>query len=193
MTLRPLRYGPEGVVLLDQRVLPTREEDVVCTSVEQVAHAIEALVVRGAPAIGCTAALGIALAARESTATGLADLEAELAAAHERLAATRPTAVNLFWALDRMAMRGRTLLERADASPQSVTAGLDREARAIVAEDEATCRAIGEAGASLVPEAARILTHCNAGALATAAYGTALGVVRAAVEARRDRSSKARV
>jgi len=185
VTLRPLRYGREGVVLLDQRALPEREEEVVCATVEQVARAIEQLVVRGAPAIGCTAALGIALTARESRAADLAGLEADLEAAHERLAATRPTAVNLFWALDRMAARRRALAREPGASRASLVAGLEAEARAIVAEDEATCRAIGKAGVPLVPDGARILTHCNAGALATAAYGTALGVVRAAVEADR--------
>ena len=172
-----LRWSDEGVLLLDQRLLPEREEVLVCRSLEEVACAIEDLVVRGAPAIGCTAALGMALAAHESRDQGEAAFAAALDRAHERLAATRPTAVNLFWALERIATRRRQLRVR---SPDEVASALLEEALAIVDEDAETCRALGQAGAGLVPDGARVLTHCNAGALATAAYGTALGVVRAA-------------
>jgi methylthioribose-1-phosphate isomerase len=177
-----VRWSEQGVVMLDQRLLPEREEYLVCTSVEEVARAIETLAVRGAPAIGCAAAFGAARAAWVSTARDGAALAADVEAALRRLAATRPTAVNLFWALERM--RGRLGAERG-ASPAALRAALLQEAEAILAEDIAACRALGRAGAALVPDGARILTHCNAGALATGGYGTALGVVRAAVEAGR--------
>ncbi len=176
-----LGWGEEGVLLLDQRALPEREEVLTCRSLEEVARAIEELVVRGAPAIGCTAALGVALAARVSRALGPAAFAAALDQAHERLAATRPTAINLFWALDRMAARRAEAAARGDAS-EAIAAALLAEALAIVEEDGEICRRLGHAGVELVPDAARILTHCNAGALATSAYGTALGVVRAAFE-----------
>jgi methylthioribose-1-phosphate isomerase len=180
-----LGWSEEGVVLLDQRRLPEEERYLTLASVEEVAEAIEALVVRGAPAIGCTAALGVARAAVTSRAEGLAELAEEIAAAVERLARTRPTAVNLFWALGRM----REAAARAGAAPGasvgSVGAALVRAALALVEEDRAACRALGRSAAELVPEGARVLTHCNAGGLATAGYGTALGVVRAAVEAGR--------
>ena len=178
-------WSDEGVRMLDQRVLPEREEYLTLETVEAVAQSIESLAVRGAPAIGCTAALGVALAARRSRATDLAALGVELEAARERLARTRPTAVNLFWALGRMAECEAAAREAAGASPKSVAAALLEAALEIVREDEASCRAMGRASLPLVEEGARILTHCNAGALATAGYGTALGVVRAAFEAGR--------
>jgi methylthioribose-1-phosphate isomerase len=178
-------WSEEGVVLLDQRLLPSEERYLTLRSVEEVARAIEDLAVRGAPAIGCTAALGLARAAVACDAADLDTLERELDAASERLARTRPTAVNLFWALGRM----RDVVRRAVAAPEATVAGvrdvLVREARALVAADVEACRAIGRASLELVPEDARILTHCNAGGLATAGYGTALGVVRAAFEAGR--------
>ncbi len=176
-----LRWSDDGVVLLDQRVLPEREQYLVLDDVEGVATAIEDLVVRGAPAIGCTAALGVALAARihqEEKGAGFAEA---LGAAEERLARTRPTAVNLFWALERMRRVWAPALD-AGSAPAEVATALLAEAHAIVAEDVESCRSLGAAGASLVPDDATVLTHCNAGALATAGYGTALGVIRAAVE-----------
>jgi methylthioribose-1-phosphate isomerase len=180
-----LRWSDEGVVLLDQRRLPAEEVYLVARSTEELARAIEDLAVRGAPAIGCAAALGMAWAARASAARDLAALRAALAAARERLARTRPTAVNLSWALARM----DAALERACAEPgasvASVVARLEAAARALLEEDVTTCRALGRAGLVLVPDGARVLTHCNAGALATGGYGTALGVVRAAHEAGR--------
>ncbi len=172
-------------MLLDQRRLPEREEYLVCASVEEVARAIETLAVRGAPAIGCAAAFGVALAARASQARDGAALGREVEAAAARLAATRPTAVNLFWALERMRRRLATALVVPGASPAQLRAALLAEAEGILTEDVAACRALGRHGAALVPDGARILTHCNAGALATGGYGTALGVVRAAVEAGR--------
>jgi methylthioribose-1-phosphate isomerase len=142
-----------------------------------VADAIRTLVVRGAPAIGVAAAFGVVLAARTSVATSFETLMADLDVAFKGLASTRPTAVNLFWALDRMRRTGEAL---ADRPLDVVRARLLAEAQTILDEDLAANRALGEHGAALVPPRARILTHCNAGALATAGYGTALGVVRSA-------------
>lgn len=180
-----LRFDGDAVVLLDQRRLPREEVYLHCRDLESVAQAIETLAVRGAPAIGCAAAFGLALVAAASPARDLAELRAALADASERLARTRPTAVNLFWALGRM----RELLDAACAEPGAalpgVRARLAAAAQAIHDEDIASCRALGQHGVALVPDGARILTHCNAGALATAGYGTALGVVRAAHEAGR--------
>ena len=175
---RTLEWREDGLALIDQRALPEREEIVLCRSVAEIAAAIEDLVVRGAPAVGCTAAYGIAIAARRAVEAGL-DLSGEVASARTRLAATRPTAVNLFWALDRMMARFETV---RTASPVEAARTLLAEACDIEHEDAEACRRIGRAGRDLVPDGASVLTHCNAGALATAAYGTALGVVRAAVE-----------
>jgi methylthioribose-1-phosphate isomerase len=144
-----------------------------------VAEAIRTLVVRGAPAIGCAAAFGLVLAARQSLAEDTDGILRDLEEAEKGLASTRPTAVNLFWALDRM--RRVAHAERARPVPD-FRARLLAEAQAILEEDLAGNRALGAHGAALVPEGARILTHCNAGALATAGYGTAVGVIRAAHE-----------
>lgn len=181
MSWRTLRWDDGAVVLLDQRALPERESELACRSVEEVARAIEELVVRGAPAIGCTAALGVALAAQCSSARDLAALARDLSHARARLLRTRPTAVNLSWALARMQACEMRAGGEPGASVASLSTALLAEARAIVVEDERICRALGRNGAELVPDPARVLTHCNAGALATAGYGTALGVVRAAV------------
>ena len=170
------------VVMVDQRKLPAQEVYVRCKTAADVARAIKSMVIRGAPAIGVAAALGIALGMRKSTATGTQKFAAEFFKLCELMAATRPTAVNLFWAIERMkrvfaaaAQEGRSVDEMKD--------DLDRQAKAIHDEDIANCRAMGAFGAEVVPAEARILTHCNAGALATAGYGTALGVIRGAVEA----------
>ncbi|HTF34570.1 MAG TPA: S-methyl-5-thioribose-1-phosphate isomerase [Myxococcota bacterium] len=180
-----LRWSEDGVVLLDQRRLPLEEVYLTLGSVEEVAKAIESLAVRGAPAIGCAAALGVARAACVSEARDLVALRADLDAAVARLSRTRPTAVNLFWALGRMGELADAALAEPDASVESVRDRLVAAAQRLLAEDVTVCRAIGLAGLPLVPEGARILTHCNAGALATAGYGTALGMVRAAFEAGR--------
>ena len=177
--------SPAAVELLDQRRLPSEEVYLRLESVEDVAQAIETLAVRGAPAIGCAAALGVAQAAVTSAASGVGALRADLDAAIERLSRTRPTAVNLFWALGRMREAIESAAARPGADAGDVRARVGAAACALVAEDERICRDLGRAGADLVPDPARILTHCNAGALATAGYGTALGVVRAAVEAGR--------
>ena len=170
---------PSGCVLrlLDQTLLPNREAVLDLVTVPGICEAIRMLRVRGAPAIGCAAACGVAVAASRSQAQSLSGLRDELREAIAALAATRPTAVNLFWALERM----RAVVEAADDAAELVRA-LAREAEAIIADDLDRCRRIGRHGATLIPDHARILTHCNAGALATAGYGTALGVIRAAHE-----------
>lgn len=175
--ITPVRWAGDRLVLLDQTRLPGAEVERDCGRWEDVADAIRSLVVRGAPAIGVAAAFGVALAAQSSRATDLASLLSDLETAIKGLAATRPTAVNLFWALERM--RRVALGERRGAL-DAVRRRLVAEAQAILDEDVAANRAMGDHGAALVPAAARILTHCNAGALATAGYGTALGVVRSA-------------
>lgn len=177
--IAPVRWSAGRLVLLDQTVLPGAETEREYGRWEDVADAIRRLVVRGAPAIGVAAAFGVALAAGESRATTFDGLLADLETAIKGLAATRPTAVNLFWALERM--RGAALAARGSPLDQ-VSARLVAEAQKIRDEDIAANRAMGAHGAGLVPSGARILTHCNAGALATAGYGTALGVVRAAHE-----------
>jgi methylthioribose-1-phosphate isomerase len=171
----------EAIVMVDQRKLPTREVYVHCRTAVEVARAIRTMVIRGAPAIGVAAAMGIALGARKSKATGTQKLAAEFQKMCVLMAATRPTAVNLFWAIDRM-KRSFAAGAQAGESADQLRERLDREAQAIHDEDVSSCRAIGAFGAAVVPDGARILTHCNAGALATAGYGTALGVIRGAVE-----------
>lgn len=170
------------VVMIDQRKLPAQEVYVRCKTAPQVARAIKSMVIRGAPAIGVAAAWGIALGMRRSAATGTQKFAAEFQKTCDLIAATRPTAVNLFWAIDRM-KRSFAAGAQAGESVDQLKDRLDRESDAIHDEDVASCRAMGAFGAAVVPADARILTHCNAGALATAGYGTALGVVRGAVEA----------
>ena len=169
-------WEDEAVVLIDQRRLPAEEVFLRCRDSGEVAAAIKQMAVRGAPAIGVAAALGIALGVRRCPAEGPA-LGAELDRVCAELGATRPTAVNLFWAIERM----RACFARlAAAGGAELRDGLLREALAIRSEDLEACRRMGDLGAELLPDAARVLTHCNAGALATAGYGTALGVVRSA-------------
>jgi methylthioribose-1-phosphate isomerase len=180
-----LAWSEEGVVLLDQRRLPAEEVYLTLRGVEEVAAAIESMTVRGAPAIGCAAALGVARAALTSAARDPKELRRELAGAFRRLAHTRPTAVNLAWALGCMQRALDAAVEEDGASLASVRQRLVERAQRLLQDDVQVCRAIGRAGLDLVPEGSRILTHCNAGALATAGYGTALGMVRAAVEAGR--------
>jgi methylthioribose-1-phosphate isomerase len=177
--IAPVRWEGDRLVLLDQTKLPVEEVERACAAWPEVADAIRTLVVRGAPAIGVAAAFGVVLAARASRATTHAALLADLEEAIKGLAATRPTAVNLFWALDRMR---RLVVASAPLPLGTLRDRLLEEAQAILAEDLAANRAMGAHGAALVPDGARLLTHCNAGALATAGYGTALGVIRAAHE-----------
>lgn len=174
MPLSPYRWSGRRLWILEQRDLPGRRRFFACRTAADVARAIRDMSVRGAPAIGNAAAFGLALAARERVFRRPEDLVRHLEKARALLAATRPTAVNLFWALERMARLWRT------APDARLPARLEREARAIHAEDLAGCRRIGAAGAGLLPRGAVVLTHCNAGALATAGHGTALGVIRSA-------------
>jgi len=179
--LPTIEWDADGVVMIDQRKLPGAEIYVTCRTPKDVAKAIKTMVIRGAPAIGVAAAMGLALGVRQSRMTGTTRLAGEFYKLCEMMAATRPTAVNLFWAIDRM----KRVFAEAAGSGQSVDqikVTLEHEARLIHDEDVASCRAMGAHGASLVPQNARVLTHCNAGALATAGYGTALGVIRGAVE-----------
>jgi methylthioribose-1-phosphate isomerase len=180
--LPTIEWKDGAVVMIDQRKLPGVEAYVTCRTAPQVAKAIKTMVIRGAPAIGVAAAMGLALGVKESKVTGTQKLATEFYKLCEVMADTRPTAVNLFWAIDRMK---RVFAEAATngASVDQIKARLEQEAHAIHDEDLASCRAMGAHGATLVPQTARILTHCNAGALATAGYGTALGVIRGAVDA----------
>jgi methylthioribose-1-phosphate isomerase len=179
--LPTIEWKDDAIVMVDQRKLPGTEIYVRCTTAKDVARAIKTMVIRGAPAIGVAAAMGIALGMKRSTATGTKQFVTEFQRVCDLMAATRPTAVNLFWAIERMK---RTLADAAQRglSVAELKVRLEDEARAIHDEDVHSCRTMGAHGASLVPESARILTHCNAGALATAGYGTALGVIRAAAE-----------
>jgi methylthioribose-1-phosphate isomerase len=177
--ITPVRWDAGRLVLLDQTRLPLEEVERACATWSEVADAIRSLVVRGAPAIGVAAAFGVVLAAQASRAATHPALLADLEEAIKGLAATRPTAVNLFWALDRMR---RVVVASTDRPVATLRERLLDEARAILAEDLAANRAMGAHGAALVPDGARLLTHCNAGALATAGYGTAVGVIRAAHE-----------
>jgi len=168
-----------AVVLIDQRRLPQEEVYLRCRDHREVAEAIKGMAIRGAPAIGVAAAMGIALGVRRSRAEG-AELRSEFETICEDFARTRPTAVNLFWAIERIRRRFETT---AVTGGQALRDTILQEALDIEAEDLAACRRMGDLGAELVPEGARLLTHCNAGALATAGYGTALGVVRSAARA----------
>ena len=177
--IRPLKWTGESLLLLDQRKLPLKEEWLECKDYECVARAIEDMVVRGAPAIGVVATYGVVLGARElkEKTTSYVDFKAKLELIINRLAATRPTAVNLFWALKRM----KRILE-AGHTIDDITKALETEAINIERQDVETNKKIGFYGAEQLSSREVILTHCNTGALATAGYGTALGVVRAAVE-----------
>ncbi len=172
-SVRPIHWRDDALVLIDQRLLPGAHEEIVCHDVEATAHAIREMVVRGAPAIGITAAYGVVLAARarhrQAPATWKQDVEADL----ELLAGTRPTAVNLFWAIERM----RRLIQTLDDDPAPALLQAARDLHE--ADIEANYR-MGALGAALIGSPCAVLTHCNAGALATGGYGTALGVIRAA-------------
>jgi len=171
-----IQWIGDAVVMIDQTRLPLEEKYVTCRTYQEVADAIRGMVIRGAPAIGVAAAMGVALGV---LGAGEMDLDRQMEAICATLAATRPTAVNLFWAIDRMKRLYASLRDRPVAE---VRRRLVQEAILMREEDIAICRAIGRNGAPLVPDAKTVLTHCNAGALATAGYGTALGVIRAAIE-----------
>jgi methylthioribose-1-phosphate isomerase len=170
------------VRFLDQTRLPLEETYVTATSYQQVADVITTMVVRGAPAIGVSAAMGLALGAKTSTATSVGELSAEFETMCQTLAATRPTAVNLFWAIGRMKKVFGSQTIKMGATVEQIRAALVAEAQRMYDEDIEACRTMGAHGASLLPQEGGVLTHCNAGALATCGYGTALGVIRSAVE-----------
>src|SRR6266404_6262902 len=181
--IKTVEWTNEGVRMLDQRLLPTEEKYLMLRSYEEIADAIKKMVVRGAPAIGVSAAMGLALGASQSVGTSVADLEYDFDFMCKVMAATRPTAVNLFWAIERM-RRALAKAKTETSDVEQVKQRLVDEARAIFQEDIESNRALGRFGAELIPDGATVLTHCNAGALATAGdYGTALGVIRGARDA----------
>ena len=176
-----LAWTPEGVRFIDQTRLPLEESYVLATTYEQVAEVIVTMVVRGAPAIGVSAAYGVALGALRTQASTPAEFAPEFEAICARLAGTRPTAVNLFWAIDRMKRLFSQLLAEG-ATLDAIQQKLLAEAHAMYEEDIRACKTMGAFGGALLPETGGVLTHCNAGALATCGYGTALGVIRSAIE-----------
>src|SRR5881396_502194 len=178
--IQTLEWTDRGVRFIDQTKLPTEETYVNCTTYQEVADVIRNMVVRGAPAIGVAAAMGIALGVKNSKAENAGELKTEFDQICDLIGKTRPTAVNLFWAIRRMQQKFEMLRVRPVAQIQQA---LIEEARRMHAEDIAINQAMGQHGAALMPAGGGVLTHCNAGALATAGYGTALGVIRAAVEA----------
>ena len=178
--IETLEWTDTGVLFIDQTKLPTEETYVNCTTHEQVADVIRTMVVRGAPAIGVSAAMGIALGVKNSKAATVAELKPEFKRICDLMGKTRPTAVNLFWAIRRMSDKFESL---QTWSVDTIKQELIKESQRMHAEDIAACQAMGKHGATLMPSSGGVLTHCNAGALATCGYGTALGVIRAAVEA----------
>lgn len=176
--LRTVSWVKNKVVMIDQRVLPRRLRYLNCTDYRQVATAIRVMAVRGAPAIGVAAAMGLALAAKNSRAKTSEDLLLQLENAAEELRKTRPTAVNLFWAMNRVLRRAR----ETKGDPRDIREAVVQEAVKMADEDIQVNMAIGRIGADLIRDGEKILTHCNAGALATVGYGTALGIIRAAKE-----------
>ncbi len=176
-----LEWLPEGVNFLDQTKLPLEETYVLATDYRQVATVIRDMIVRGAPAIGVSAAMGMALGIDRSTATTLPALTAEVALIAKTLAETRPTAVNLFWGIDEIRNLYNTLAAANTPIP-AIKAAVVARSRQMYDEDIAACKRMGANGAALLPLKGTVLTHCNAGALAACGYGTALGVIRAAVE-----------
>src|SRR5215475_5845865 len=177
--IKTLEWTPEGVRFIDQTRLPTEEVYVTCRNYTEVADAIRNMIVRGAPAIGVAAAMGVALGMLQSSAKDEQALRQDFDQIAAVIAATRPTAVNLFWAIDRMR---RVFESVAGQSRPQVKAALVREAQQMHREDIAANQSMGRHGAILMPASGGVLTHCNAGALATCGYGTALGVIRAAIE-----------
>ncbi len=178
--VKTLEWTDEGVRFIDQTRLPMEEIYVTCRDYREVATAIRDMIVRGAPAIGVSAAMGVALGVRDSKARNVAELRPEFDEICNTLASTRPTAVNLFWAIQRMRDRFEEL---SSESLPTIKRELIEEAQRMYLADIAACKMMGRNGAVLMPSSGGVLTHCNAGALATCGYGSALGVIRAAVEA----------
>jgi methylthioribose-1-phosphate isomerase len=179
--IKTIEWTDEGVRMIDQRKLPTVEEYPVFKTYEEVAEAIRSMVIRGAPAIGVAAAMGVALGVRDSKAANLEELRKDFDHIANVIASTRPTAVNLFWAIERMKQLFKEVANDG-TDRRTIAQRLIQEAIAIQTEDIANNKRMGQFGQQLLPDSGTILTHCNAGALATAGYGTALGVIRAAVE-----------
>src|SRR6266403_2012586 len=177
--IQTLEWTDRGVRFIDQTRLPTEESYVNCTTYQEVADVIRNMVVRGAPAIGVAAGMGIALGVKNSKAESVGELKGDFDKICEVIGQTRPTAVNLFWAIRRMQQKFEMLRVRPVVQ---IKQALIEEAQRMHAEDIASNQAMGQHGAALMPASGGVLTHCNAGALATAGYGTALGVIRAAVE-----------
>ena len=180
--LPTLEWTESGVRFLDQTRLPVEEVYVTAKNYTEVADVIRTMVVRGAPAIGVAAAMGVAIGIQQSSAKDIPALEADLVQITQVIGATRPTAVNLFWAIERMKRRFAELARSTSANVAFIQHKMVQEALLTYAEDVASCHGIGAQGAALMPDSGGVLTHCNAGALATSEYGTALGVIRAAVE-----------
>jgi methylthioribose-1-phosphate isomerase len=181
-TTQPIEWTPAGVRMLDQRRLPGEVFYHLFTDYREVAASIKDMVIRGAPAIGVAAAMGVALGVERSAAKSLDDLEKELAIICDTLAKTRPTAMDLFWALERMKQRFSAAAAQSGGALDRVRAAMVAEAKLVHLEKHAIDQAIGRFGAELMPQEGRVMTQCNAGALATAGIGTALGVIRVAVE-----------
>ena len=177
-----LEWTDAGVRFLDQTKLPLEETYVLAKDYRDVAEVIRTMIVRGAPAIGVSAAMGVALGLLRSQAADVAQLDEDLKIICDTLAATRPTAVNLFWGIERIRQLVRVLSQEPGVTVPQIQQAAIAEARRMYDEDIAACRAMGAHGADLLPRSGGVLTHCNAGALATCGYGTALGVIRAAVE-----------
>ncbi len=173
-----IEWTDAGVVMIDQTKLPAEETFVTCTTYDEVADAIRTMVIRGAPAIGCAAAMGVAIGVQKATDE---NLDAQVEDICETLAATRPTAVNLFWGIERMRGLYKTLRSEGIETARVRELLID-EAKEVLREDIEINKAMGRNGAALLPQGGTVMTHCNAGALATGGYGTALGVIRAAVE-----------
>ncbi|MGD0963908.1 MAG: S-methyl-5-thioribose-1-phosphate isomerase [Candidatus Acidiferrales bacterium] len=185
-TVEPIRWTPEGVVLLDQRKLPGEVVYHTYTDYREVAHAIKHMVIRGAPAIGIAAAMGVALGVERSQAKTLPELQVEFATICDTLARTRPTAVDLFWAIDRFKRRFEELAasvgRNGSGTLAAIRTSLVEEAQKVHQERREADECIGRFGAEFMPQSGRVMTQCNAGALATGGIGTALGVIRMAIE-----------
>ncbi len=177
--VKTLEWTDAGVVFIDQTKLPTEEVFVTCRTYEEVADAIRTMIVRGAPAIGVAAAMGVALGARDLPGNSIVEFRRGFGEICRVIGGTRPTAVNLFWAIRRMQ---RAFEANANMPIPQIKNLLIAEAQKMYQEDIDACKAMGRNGAALLPSEGGVLTHCNAGALATAGYGTALGVIRSAVE-----------
>ena len=176
--VKTIEWTDAGVVMIDQRILPTEETYITCKNYLEVADAIQTMVIRGAPAIGVAAAMGFAIGVQKASDE---NLDAQVEEISKVLAATRPTAVNLFWAIERM-KRLYAVLQQQGVQLPALRQRLIDEAKEVLRDDIEINKAMGRHGAALLPHGATVMTHCNAGALATGGYGTALGVIRAAVE-----------